>query len=299
MAETYVVHLTKRCNLNCLYCYENDKSSLYTFQEIQQYVDDIFQDIRDNKVRIEFLGGEPLLEPNLLQKVYYYAESKYSQNILSYIVTTNGTLFSEDLLTFFKKNQERIEIAISMDGTLYANQLRYFKETWKSSYHVVVDNIKKLQRQGIPVSIHIVTHPFNVSFLFDSIRHIVEDLKVTSIGIGTVESTINIDDNYCEEFKHQIQRVSNYILVRENISIDLFDGLKPRSDVRTYVREKKTGKLIFESYGRIENDIFNNEEKYEIIKCFSTSESEKIYSIRKFAYDFHRKNRDQILLKEV
>ena len=33
--ETYVIHVTKECNMNCLYCYEKDKTSTYTWEEVK------------------------------------------------------------------------------------------------------------------------------------------------------------------------------------------------------------------------------------------------------------------------
>ncbi len=295
MKETYVIHITKKCNLDCLYCYEQDKESVYSFDEIKTYIDDIFKDIKNNIVHIEFLGGEPLSEFELLEKVYYYLENTYCENISDYTITTNGTFANDDIINFLIKNKN-ITIAISMDGTKYANQLRVFKNG-KNSYDSIAENIKKLQKNNILPAIHIVTHPYNIGFMFDSIKHIYNDLNISNIGIGTVESTMQIDEEYCNEFKKQIKLVSDFI-TKNNlpISIDLFKYIKPISDIRTYVEDKITKKVIFESYGRIENSIFNSN-KYEIRKCSEkNSINDMINNIRIYAYNYHNSKENNMSL---
>jgi len=298
MLETYVIHITKKCNLDCLYCYETDKESEYTKQEIQENIDNLFKDIGDNIVHIEFLGGEPMLRFDLVLFSYNYLESKYKKNIINYTITTNGTVLNDDIITFLKNN--RVSFAISMDGTKFSNQLRYFKNTYVNSYDKVVENIKKLKESNITPSIHIVTHPYNVHLLFRNIKHIYLDIGVHSIGIGTIESTMVIDENYCNTFKKQIMLVSDYITKNEitDLGIDLFHEIKPLSDARTYVRDH-SGKVVFESYGRIDNSVFNNKNLYEIVKCSEqTDVSMMIYSIRKFAFDYHKENKMSLLKQE-
>lgn len=41
MLERYVIHTTKICNMNCTYCYEQDKTSTYTWDEIKGVLDGI------------------------------------------------------------------------------------------------------------------------------------------------------------------------------------------------------------------------------------------------------------------
>jgi len=289
--ETYVIHTTKQCNMNCLYCYEQDKDSTYSVEETLEHMDNLFKDIGNNIVHIEYLGGEPMLRFDIIKAVYKHGRSKYNKNIENFTITTNGTIVHEELIDFLKEHKD-VTFAISMDGTKNANQLRYFKN-WKNSYDKVVENIRILHDNNLYPSIHIVTHPYNVAFMFDSLTHLYHDLGVKHIGIGTIESTIVIDEEYVNEFKKQMEKISDYIYDNNLIdfSIDLFNGIKPKEDVRTYVKELNTNKTVFESYGRIENEIFNDTSKYKIIKCGqATPVSEMIYDIRSSAYYYHRDN---------
>jgi sulfatase maturation enzyme AslB (radical SAM superfamily) len=286
MLETYVIHITKRCNMACVYCYEQDKTSEYSIEELKKNSDDIFKDIKNNKVNIEFLGGEPLLRFDLLKDIYNYLEEKYKDNIDSYAITTNGTIINDEIIKFLKEDKN-IYISISMDGTRYSNQLRVFKN-FTNSHDVVIQNIRILQNNRIQPYVHIVTHPYNIAFMFENIKYLYNEVNIQNIGIGTIESTMTIDETYCEEFKKQIKQVANFVIKSKNLYIDLFNYIKPFEDVRTYVKDKKTGKTLFESYGRIKNSIFEND-KFNIIKCTEKDEVAKsIYELRKFAYDFYR-----------
>ena len=291
LLETYVIHVTKLCNLDCVYCYEPDKTSTYTVDEIYNHIDDIFMEIKKNstQVSVEFLGGEPLLELGLIKLAYERIEQKCGKNIRKYIISSNGTIMNDDILKFLLDTKDRLKLAISLDGKKFSNQLRYFKSSYENSYDTVVKNIKKLQANNYNPGVHMVTHPYNVSFLAENVMHIHEDLCIDEIGVGIVESTIHIDKAFCDEFKRQMEKLADYI-VSENIPVhvDMFNILKPYSDNRTYVMEKGTTKVVFESYGRINNPIFNDTTKYDIVSDVNKSDTyNMIYDLRKHSYDYY------------
>ena len=115
LLETYVIHVTKLCNLDCVYCYEPDKTSTYTVDEIYNHIDDIFMEIKKNstQVSVEFLGGEPLLELGLIKLAYERIEQKCGKNIRKYIISSNGTIMNDDILKFLLDTKDRLKLAIS------------------------------------------------------------------------------------------------------------------------------------------------------------------------------------------
>lgn len=308
MNESYVLHVTKKCNMDCVYCYEKDKQSEYTWEDLKKVIDDIFLNMPLNTVaHMEFLGGEPLMNFPLLAQAYSYMQENYKNKILNYTITTNGTILNDKIIEFLKANPN-VTFAVSMDGLRYSNQLRVMKDAQgnnTNSYEKVVENFKILQEHGLSPSVHMVTHPYNVAFLFENIKHLYEDLHITSIGIGTVESTMQIDDEYCDTFINQIKKVALYVLAlpKSSLYVDLLEGLKSRQDVRTYVTDS-SGKLLFESYGRLEGDVTSKKTSdYIISKCDSLSDiTEKIYKIREYAYTFYqnlRREKEMSLLAKA
>lgn len=292
MLEGYVVHVTKQCNMKCLYCYEEDKTSIYTWDDVKKFIDDLVAYRTADRFTIEFLGGEPMLAWDLIEKAYEYIEIEYNNvvNVETYTITTNGTILDEKIANYLKNN-EKFRFAISMEGTKWANQLRIMKKTNDNSYDVVMENIDMLQQYGINYNIHMVTHPYNIAFLEESIEHLYSK-GIRSIGVGTIESTMIIDDSYCEEFIRQLDAVSKRIVSGEfkNLGISLFDEIKPREDIRSYIRGKD-GKIIGESYGRSGNDVSKHDEIYTIYRHDKETETSRmIYHIRQAVYHNHQKN---------
>lgn len=292
MKERYVIHVTKKCNCNCLYCYEKDKMSTYTWEEVKELIDGI---VKYNKsFGVEFLGGEPAMAFHLIQQSYEYLESMNDIFVSDYVITTNSTILTEEMLDFLKTNK-KVYWSASLDGTKYMNQLRVFKEPSnngapQNTYDVVVDNLKKLL-YNIDIDrihVHMTTHPYNVAFIDRGVGHLYS-LGIRHIGIGTVESTIKIGREYAEDFISQLDIVSKKIIngTYQNLKIDLFEWIKPKEDKRSYLFNSE-GKLIGESYGRVENDIVSNS-NYKTVLGTSPLQN-MIYEIREYVHLRHKEN---------
>lgn len=287
--ERYVIHVTKACNLECLYCYEDDKTSTYTWDEVREFINMLIRYRTSDEFGIEFLGGEPMLAWDLIKKSYEYLEANTNVSVTDYAITTNGTILNEEINDYLVKNR-KLRWAASLDGHRHANQLRLIKGTHKNSYSLVVENLRKLQENGIDPSVHMVTHPYNVAFISDSIDHLYK-LGFRHIDLGTVEKTIPIDDEYCDRFIKELDLVSQKIIdgTYSGLSIGQFNWLKPYNDVRSYIKDPVTGKTIAESYGRSGNDITHKQD-YTVVRCETKDDvGEMIYHIRKAVYDNHQK----------
>lgn len=292
--ERYVIHVTKECNMNCLYCYEKDKTSKYTWEEVKTFIDKLIEHRTSDEFGIEFLGGEPMLAWDLIKKSYEYMKGMEEITVSDYVITTNGTIMTKDIADYISKNH-KLRVAISMDGHMYSNQLRVFKESNKNSYRKVMENIKFLRGYNVDVSIHITSHPYNVAYIESSIDHLYNQ-GIRHIDVGTVESTMKIDKEYCDRFIKELDSVSQKIIdgIYPDLNIGLFEWLKPYEDVRSYIKDPVTGKTMAESYGRSGNDITHTND-YEVVRCeYKDDISEMIYYIRKTVYDNHQRR-----LKEV
>lgn len=287
--ERYVIHVTKECNCDCLYCYEDDKTSTYTWEEIKELINKILKYRTSNKFGIEFLGGEPMLRWDLIRKSYEYLEGIQEVNVVNYVITTNGTIMNEEIADYLSKNSKLI-FAVSMDGHKWSNQLRVFKESRKNTYDRVMENISFLKKYGVDSSIHMVTHLYNVAYISSSIDHLYKK-GIKNIDIGTIEKTMQIDEDYCKRFIEELDIVSKKIVdgTYPDLKIGLFEWVKPYEDVRSYIKDPKTGKVVAESYGRSGNDITHAND-YEVIRCKDKDKiSKMIYYIRKTVYDNHQK----------
>jgi len=286
--DTYVIHVTKKCNMDCLYCYENDKVSEYSLEEIKKNIDFALSNLK-SRSHIEYLGGEPMLRFDYIKDTYAYIKEKYNSIIDGFTITTNGTILTDDVLNFLKANTD-IRFAVSIDGTKFANQLRLINDI--NSYDIVMNNLQILLKNNINCNVHIVTHPLNIAYLYNSIIHLYEK-GIKSIGIGTIEKTMNIDEFYKKTFMEQIIKVSKFVNSNKDLQIDIFSYIKPKSDKRTYFKDK-SGKTVFENYGRSDNYIDTVD--LQKIECDSNDEiSSMIFYLREFAFRYHNNDTLYIL----
>lgn len=118
--KSIMLMITEKCNLRCTYCYEDHKRTgsmdLETALSILNAELPV-ADAANEKLRIEFFGGEILLNFVLLQQVYEYIETTYPHLDVIYAFTTNGTLFGEKEKRWFSERKEKFVCTLSLDGT--------------------------------------------------------------------------------------------------------------------------------------------------------------------------------------
>lgn len=273
-------------NGKCVHnCYEQDKTSTYRWEEIKEYIDNL---TKYNKFfKLEFLGGEPLLAFDHIQNTVEYLEDNSNIQVHEYTITTNGTILNDEIVKFLKNNP-KVRFAASMDGTKFANQLRVFKNG-HNTHDTVVKNLKTLLEEIGPnrVSVHMVTHPYNIALLSKGIDHLY-NIGIRSIGVGTIESTITIGKEYVDRFIREMDIVSERICNGEypGLHVGELESLKPKTDRRHYIYDE-TGKTVGESYGRADNDITKQETKYKPTEV-SSPLGNLIYYMREKVYLNHQ-----------
>ena len=142
-----------------------------TLETAKKCVDWIFINVPAdmNGVELAFIGGEPLLEFELLKEISYYI---FKKNIsIPYILfaTTNGTLLNKEMKQWFNEHKEHFRLGLSLDGNKKTHDFNrsnsfdlididYFVKTWPtqgvkmtlSEYSLVnlAENIKFIHSLG-------------------------------------------------------------------------------------------------------------------------------------------------------
>jgi len=108
---------TEKCNQVCDYCWVNKSSAkILDFKSIQRAID-IFLDFPLERQTITFTTSEPLIYPDLYQKVVDYVLSKDSGKRITMITTTNGMLLTGRVRDFIlERLNDRFILNISLDG---------------------------------------------------------------------------------------------------------------------------------------------------------------------------------------
>lgn len=292
MLERYVIHTTKICNMDCTYCYEKDKTSTYTWDEIKNILDGILNNSSDRKCSIEFLGGEPIIGFSHIKKTVEYMEAADDFEVDHYMITTNGTILNEEILQWLRDNP-KVYISISIDGGRVANMLRIYKTTGKTTLEDVVKNSKILLDEFGPQRIfaHMVTHPWNVYLVSKSVKYIY-DVGFRDITVGVIESTGDITQEYADRLIQEMHKVSNIIKDGgyPDLHIDMFDYVRKESVGKKYIKDPETGKVLAETYGRAEHDLTHVESDAYTTVQSESPRRELIYQIRDQIYTNHHMN---------
>ena len=158
MAKNITFIVTKDCQLACKYCYlvgKNTKERM-SWDVAKQAIDYIFdneydENFNQESVIFDFIGGEPFLEIELIDKICDYIKQELYRrnhhwfNSYRFSFSTNGINYHEEKVQrFIEKNKTHLSIGITIDGTQQKHDLN---RIWKGegpergSYDDVVRNI--------------------------------------------------------------------------------------------------------------------------------------------------------------
>ena len=173
-------HLTERCNLRCMHCYQDER---YLKKEIdidkkKRVISDFaaFCKKLGKKPRIAFTGGEPLIIREELFELIEFCNNRYPK--IKKTILSNGTIMTdEDIRRFKGFNMD--EIQISLDGAKKETH-DYIRGT--GNYDKTIDTINRLVDAGIDTRVMSVFHKKNYKEMPELIE-LCRKLKVKSLGI--------------------------------------------------------------------------------------------------------------------
>lgn len=146
--KLHIFVTTLRCNQSCPYCQvsrQNETAGAYDMSEetLKRSVD-LMLTSSSPSVTMEFQGGEPLLNFDLIKTGLLYAKERnqlVGKHIV-FVVCTNLTTLTDEHLDFC--NEHQIQISTSLDGPEYIHD-RHRPLGQSGSYSTVVKNIKRAQ----------------------------------------------------------------------------------------------------------------------------------------------------------
>lgn len=153
-----VLGVTADCNLRCKYCYAGggDEKTHMRWQVARRSVDLMAE--WSERFKIQFTGGEPLLNLDLIEKVLVYLDDSGVDARCQ--VQTNATLINAEMAERLKNL--KIGVGVSLDGMAgSAGRLRPFADGGESA-RAAVDGIKALGDVGIRVGMTCVLAASNV-----------------------------------------------------------------------------------------------------------------------------------------
>lgn len=234
-AKSITFIVTKDCQLACKYCYlvgKNTKERM-TWEVAKNAIDYILDrenDFRERSVVWDFIGGEPFLEIELIDKICDYLKLEmYRRNhhwfdSYRFSFSTNGINYHTDKVQrFIEKNRNHLSIGITIDGTKRKHDLnRIWKtremeqgiipnpEEEKGSYDDVVKNIPLWLEQFPGAATKVTISSADIPYIKESVLHLY------SLGIKEVNINCVFEDVWHEgddaAFELQLTELADEII---------------------------------------------------------------------------------------
>ena len=224
MAKNITFIVTKDCQLACKYCYlvgknEKERMSWEVAKQAIDYILDNEQDFREESVVWDFIGGEPFLEIDLIDKICDYLKSEMFRrdhhwfNSYRFSFSTNGINYdTEKVQNFIKKNRDHLSIGITIDGTEVKHDINrvYKGNDERGSYKDVVRNIPLWLQQFPNAGTKVTIASPDIPYIKESVLHLY------SLGIKEVNINCVFEDVWEEgddkKFEDQLMQLADAII---------------------------------------------------------------------------------------
>ena len=171
------LEITAQCNLSCVHCYADSSPSrpLHGSLGLEDWLDALRQAADLGCKKVQFIGGEPTLHPDLATLIASAREFGFT----TIEVFTNGTLFTEALKTSFLRHH--IHLAFSV----YSAQADVHDAVTqgKGSLAKTMASLQWAIGCGLPVRVAVVQMEANAGDI-DQTRKMLTERGVTSISSG-------------------------------------------------------------------------------------------------------------------
>lgn len=213
--------VTHSCNLDCIYCYQNhDGNNRMSYETACESIDWIFNNVPDdmNGIEITFIGGEPLIEFELIKKVYEYTHNKYPNESYIFYATTNGALLNDEMKAWFREHKSSFVLGLSLDGlpdTHNHNRsgsydkidIPFFRDTWPE--------------QGVKMTIS----EYSLKNFADNVIYI-HNLGFKEIdGVNLFEGEFDwSDEKYVANIIPQLKKLVDFYVENDHLMVDQMLG---------------------------------------------------------------------------
>jgi len=147
--KSLCLHLAHACNLRCRYCFAGQGSfggpeELMSADTGRKAIDLLIAHSGGRKrLEIDFFGGEPLLNFDVLKELVNYGRRRGSENgkEFNFTVTTNAVLLNEEITGYL--NNHGINVVLSLDGRQEVHDAMRPAPGERGSYDDILPRIKR------------------------------------------------------------------------------------------------------------------------------------------------------------
>ncbi len=144
------LHVAHTCNLNCSYCFASQgkyhgERALMSFEVGKRAIDFLIENSGERRnLEVDFFGGEPLMNWDVVKQIVKYARSVEKQHgkNFRFTLTTNGMLIDDEVIEF--SNKEMSNVVLSLDGRREIHDATRVDYAGNGSYDRIVPKFQKL-----------------------------------------------------------------------------------------------------------------------------------------------------------
>jgi uncharacterized protein len=220
---TFIV--TEDCQLRCKYCYIVGKNSFkkLNFEIAKENIDYLMSHpeyFPERSVIWDFIGGEPLLEIELIDRICDYIKVKTYEmdhkwfNNYRFSFTSNGILYDHlNVQKYIEKNISHISMTITLDGTKSKHDLNRIYKNGKGSYDDTIKNIPLWLKQFPGTSTKVTVSSEDLKYLKESILHL------WKLGIKNIDANV-VSENVWKEgddliLEDQLVALADEVIAKE------------------------------------------------------------------------------------
>ena len=224
---TFIV--THNCNLRCTYCYEKHKENNAMSLDIaKKAVDFLFEEDEKQSVIVnrqdadclilEFIGGEPLIEINLIDQILDYFLDKaislnhrWARNFLI-SMSSNGVLyFSEDVQKFLHKYDGKFSMNISIDGNKELHDKCRLFPDGRPSYDIAIAAARDLKKRFNQRSTKMTISPDNIPYLSEACISLLQELECNVLHANPVYEE-GWEPRHAKIYYNELKKFADYLI---------------------------------------------------------------------------------------
>lgn len=225
--------VTEACSLACTYCYQHNKTpKVMSLEVAKKYIDTIFEEYKDSHYAIilDFIGGEPLLQPDLIMDALDYWYYKCIMENIEWGVLTrvsicsNGTeYFKPAVQRLMNRLGNHLSFTVSIDGNKELHDSARLHHDGRGSYDEAIAAANHYEsNHNITLGSKMTIAPNNLMFLFPALKHYMQK------GANIIHANCVYEEGWTYEHAtilyYELKKVADYKLEHyPDVYISLFE----------------------------------------------------------------------------
>ena len=175
------LEITCRCNARCKYCYYlNNAGVVYEDLPTARWLDFFDELGRAQVMRVCLAGGEPLMREDILELI-----DGIVRNRMRFQLLTNGRLVTRKTARRLRETKRCESVQVSLDG---ARPEVHETMRGKGSFEPALRAIRNLLAEGVPTTVRVTVHAYNIDGLPDVARLLLKELDLPSFSTNSISA---------------------------------------------------------------------------------------------------------------